>query len=349
MNRPLLLLIATGIPLGLNFPLAKIATAAGISPALWAAVIALGGGVGTGLINAVLAWRAAMSLPHPHGEVRSSNHEGSSPTVDATPVMRSFEARRVPRLTPQDEVADGKEPPLASWTSLLRYAAISGFLSYVMPSFLTFSAIPRIGSGLAAITFALSPVATALISFVFKVRPPSLFGVAGIALGLLGALVIIVSREASFSVGSGFWLGAALLAPVFLGMGNVYRTLGWPAGASARKLASLTNLAAVPPLLVIALIATGHLDFSPIDAAPKLVATQVVVSTTMFMFLFRLQQVGGPTYLSQMGYVAAAVGVAVGVAWFGETYPVGVWIGTAIIAAGIAVTTVAQVRNSARA
>ena len=44
----------------------------------------------------------------------------------------------------------------------------------------------------------------------------------------------------------------------------------------------------------------------------------------MFITFFRLQQLGGPTYLCQIGYVAAVVGVALGVFYFGETYPAAV-------------------------
>jgi len=294
MNRPLLLLLGTGAVLGLNFPLGKLAMAAGIDPALWAAVISLGAGLSM-LIVASLARRGRTA---------------SAP--------------------------------------VLRYAIVSGLISYVVPNFLTFSAIPKIGSGLAAIMFALSPVVTALFSIVLKVRPPSLLAIAGIALGLLGALVIIAGRNESFSVGSEFWLAAALLIPVFLAIGNVYRTLAWPEGARPRKLAAATNLAAVPPLLLIAFVQSGTIELAPLAAAPGLVAVQVAVSTIMFLMFFRLQQIGGPTYLSQIGYVAAAVGVLIGVTYLGETYPASVWTGAGIVAAGIALSTFAQLKPGRR-
>ena len=308
MNRPLLLLLGTGAMLGLNFPIGKLAIAAGVEPALWAAFISLGAGVAMWIVTRVT--------------------ERNQSTV---------EAREDPSPSPS--------PPRKGKGSLLRYAITSGFLSYVVPNFLTFSAIPKIGSGLAAIMFALSPVMTAALSILFKVRPPSAIGLLGIAFGLLGALVIIVFRGGNFSVGSGYWLAAGLLIPVFLGVGNLYRTMAWPEGAQPRKLAAMTNLAAVPPLLLIALFQTGTLDIAPLIAVPGLAALQVAVSTVMFLMFFRLQQLGGPTYLSQIGYVAAAVGVVIGVVWLGEKYPAGVWAGAAIIAAGIALSTYAQVRR----
>lgn len=234
---------------------------------------------------------------------------------------------------------EGKPDGVTVW----RYAVISGFLSYVVPHFLTFSAIPKIGSGLAAIMFALSPVTTALLSLILKVRPPSGLGLTGIGLGLLGALIIIFARNGNFE-GQALWLALAALIPVFLGFGNVYRTLAWPKGAGPLRLASLTNLAAVPPLLAIAFAMNGTIDLAPLANVPLLVIAQAAVTSAMFVMFFRLQQLGGPTYLSQIGYVAAVIGVGIGVTWLGETYPLSVWLGAAVVAAGIALTTLAQIR-----
>ena len=291
MNRPLLLLLGTGAALGLNFPIGKLAMAAGVTPALWAAVISLGAGLAMLFIVAVT------------------------------------------------------ERKNLSRTATFYFAIISGFLSYVVPNFLTYSVIPKIGSGLAAIMFALSPVVTALFSVALRVRPPNLLGIFGITLGLAGAGIIIFSRNADFSSSATLWILAALLIPIFLGAGNVYRTMAWPFGASPRKLAAHTNLAAVPFLALAVYVQTGTFDLVPLAGIPGLIALQLAVSTVMFLMFFRLQQIGGPTYLSQIGYVAAAVGVVIGVLYFGEIYPRSVWIGAGVIAVGIAFSTLAQARS----
>jgi drug/metabolite transporter (DMT)-like permease len=291
MNRPLFLLLGTGAALGLNFPIGKMAMAAGVTPALWAAVISAGAGLAMLLIVAV---------------------------------------------TERNDL---------SRTSTFYFAVVSGFLSYVVPNFLTYSVIPKIGSGLAAIMFALSPVVTALLSVLLRVRPPNLLGIFGITLGLAGAGIIIFSRNSDFRGGATPWILAALLIPVFLGAGNVYRTMAWPFGASPRKLAAHTNLAAVPFLALAVYVQTGTFDLAPLASIPELVVLQLVVSTVMFLMFFRLQQIGGPTYLSQIGYVAAAVGVVIGVFYFGEIYPPNVWVGAGVIAVGIAFSTLAQARS----
>ena len=158
-------------------------------------------------------------------------------------------------------------------------------------------------------------------------RPPNLISIFGIIVGLAGAGIIIFSRNTDFSGGATPWILLALLIPVFLGAGNVYRTMAWPFGASPRKLAAHTNLAAVPFLALAVYAQTGTFDLRALAGIPELVALQLVVSTVMFLMFFRLQQVGGPTYLSQIGYVAAAVGVVIGVLYFGEIYPPHVWVG----------------------
>ena len=226
--------------------------------------------------------------------------------------------------------------------SILKFATVSGFLSYVMPNFLTFAVIPKIGTGMTAIMFALSPVVTALLSIIFRIRPPNKFGMIGIALGLAGAVVIIFGRNSGIKAGASIWLFAALLIPIFLGLGNVYRTSAWPDGASPRQLASYTNLAAVPFLVAIALLLNGSLDLQALSKIPELIVLQLIVSTTMFLMFFKLQQIGGPTYLSQIGYVAAAVGLLIGVTLLGESYAISVWLGAGVVAMGVIFSTLAQ-------
>lgn len=290
INSPLALLLLTGLALGINFPLGKLATGFGIDPLLWAAFIC----AGAGLIMTLLQWLTG-----------SRRHAGAP---------------------------------------LLRYSLISGFVSYVVPNGLTFFLIPKIGSGLAAIMFALSPVFTALLSLLLRVRPPSALGLAGIALGLVGALVIVFGKGGvTASTGQG-WVMLALLVPLFLGLGNVYRTLAWPAGAEGRTLAATTNLAAVLPLLALAVARNGALPIDTLVAHPLLALSQLCASTLMFLTFFKLQQVGGPTYLSQIGYVAAAVGLFFGVGFLGESYAGVVWVGAAVIAAGVALSTLGQRR-----
>ena len=55
-----------------------------------------------------------------------------------------------------------------------------------------------------------------------------------------------------------------------------------------------------------------------------------------YAFFFRLQQVGGPVYLSQISYVNTAVGLAFAVLLFGERLNAWIWLAVALVFAGVA-------------
>ncbi|MCZ8323062.1 MAG: hypothetical protein O9296_16000 [Novosphingobium sp.] len=53
---------------------------------------------------------------------------------------------------------------------------------------------------------------------------------------------------------------------------------------------------------------------------------------------------GALCYLSQIGYVVAAVGLITGTFWLGESYAPATWAGAVVVAAGVALVTFAQAR-----
>jgi drug/metabolite transporter (DMT)-like permease len=282
-NNPLFLLLVTGLMLGMNFPLGKLALARGMDPLVWSMLISLLPGL---VLTALLILR-----------------EG-----------RIWSLRETP------------------------FAVFAGLAAYVIPNIITFSAIPHIGSGLASLTFALSPVMTALLSLLLGVRPPNAQLLIGVALGFAGAILIALARDGLNLGGGPHWLFLAFVIPVSLACGNVYRTAQWPEGMSPLRMAAAATVVSGVMQLGLVLALRGPGTFRLLTEMPGLSALQVATSLAQFLFFFRLQWIGGPTYLSQIGYVAAAVGLAAGVTLLGETYPALVWAGAGAIAAGVVVS-----------
>jgi drug/metabolite transporter (DMT)-like permease len=194
---------------------------------------------------------------------------------------------------------------------------------------------------------ALSPVLTLAFSALSGLRRPGRLGVAGIAVGLAGALLVALSRGEVGRPADPGWVALALLIPVFLAAGNVYRTVDWPEGADPLALAAGSNLCAAALLLAAALALDGPAGMATLADAPALVATQAVANAAMLALFFRLQRVGGPVFLSQIGYVAAAVGLVSGTMLLGERYGVATWAGAAVTVAGVALVTWSQARGRA--
>jgi drug/metabolite transporter (DMT)-like permease len=224
----------------------------------------------------------------------------------------------------------------------LRYFMIAAAVSYAIPNLLMFSAIPHLGAGYTGIMFTLSPVITLMLSILFGVRKPTGLGMAGIAVGFLGAVIVAWTRGEAGRPADLFWVGIGLLIPASLAAGNIYRTIDWPKDSGTTELAVGSHLAAAMMLASIVLLRGDFATAGALGAAPLLVLGQVAASSLMFFFFFRLQAVGGPVYLSQIGYVGAAVGLISGVLFLGESYGLITWLGAAVITIGIVMTTKAQ-------
>ena len=221
----------------------------------------------------------------------------------------------------------------------LRYFVLAGTISYCIPNVIVFAAIPHLGAGYTAIMFTLSPVITLCLSMLLKLRRLNRLG---IAVGFVGALVVATTRGELGQPASPSWVALGLLIPVALAIGNIYRTMDWPGHAGALELAYGSHFAAAAVLLVVGFASPWGFDPSPLAAVPLETLAQIASSAGMFVFFFRLQVVGGPVYLSQIGYVAAALGLVSGTLFLDERYALLTWVGAGIIAVGVAMTTRAQ-------
>src|SRR5690606_27967874 len=103
---------------------------------------------------------------------------------------------------------------------------------------------------------------------------------------------------------------------------------------------------AISALLLIgaSVLVSGATAAEALLAVPGLVAIQVAASALMFALFFRLQAIGGPVTLSQIGTVAAGIGVVIGTFGLGERYSLTVWSGVALIAVGLGLTLRARLR-----
>ncbi|WP_449414860.1 DMT family transporter [Ochrobactrum teleogrylli] len=223
-----------------------------------------------------------------------------------------------------------------------RYYVCTAIISYALPNLLILSAIPRLGAGFTGIMYTLSPVITLVISMGFGLRRPNALGIGGIAVGFIGAILVALTRGEVGKPADPLWVAAALLIPVFLACGNVYRTLDWPKNSDPTELAAGSHLASAIMLFAGILLFTGGFPVETFALAPWAATAQAIASAGMFALFFRLQAVGGPVYLSQIGYVAAALGLISGTLFLGEHYTPLTWIGAVVIAIGVAMTTRAQ-------
>ncbi len=265
------------------------------------------------------------------------------------PLGKLAQAAQVPAVLWAALISLGASSLLGAWLLLrrrpvvcdaqhLRYFVITALVSYALPNLLVLAAMAHLGSGPTAMMFTLSPLFTALLSRLAGLRAPARLEYWGIAIGFGGALLVALARGEAGRPAAWLWVGVGLLIPQLLALGNVYRSLDWPPRADATWLAVGSHGVAALLLLALCALTGAWRGLPALAGVPWLAAAQVAAAVLMFPLFFRLQALGGPVLLSQIGTVGAGVGVAVGAGLLGERYPPLVWGGVALIALGIGLT-----------
>lgn len=229
-------------------------------------------------------------------------------------------------------------------SSYLRFYLLAALVSLVLPNLLIFIVIPHLGSGFTGLLFTLSPIFTLVFASLARLEWPGKLALAGILTGFSGAVIVALTRGEVGQPASLVWILIGLGMPMSLAIGNVYRTLAWPRDASAVGLAAGTNLAAASVLLLVVLQQVGPRAFLPLLDIPWLVLAQIVVATCLYACHFRLQRTGGPLYLSQISYVAAAIALFIGTLFLSERYSWVTWVGAVVIMTGIGCGVFSQLR-----
>lgn len=265
------------------------------------------------------------------------------------PLGKLAQAAQVPAVLWAALISLGASSLLGAWLLLrrrpvvcdaqhLRYFVITALVSYALPNLLVLAAMAHLGSGPTAMMFTLSPLFTALLSRLAGLRAPARLEYWGIAIGFGGALLVALARGEAGRPAAWLWVGVGLLIPLLLALGNVYRSLDWPPRADGTWLAVGSHGVAALLLLALCALTGAWRGLPALAGVPWLAAAQVAAAVLMFPLFFRLQALGGPVLLSQIGTVGAGIGVAVGAGLLGERYPPLVWGGVALIALGIGLT-----------
>lgn len=226
----------------------------------------------------------------------------------------------------------------------IEYYAVSALLGVAGANLLFFSAIPHVGAGFVALIITLPPLLTYVGALTLNMERFQVLRAAGVMSALAGAFTLAY-HKLSAPDADYVWILLAMIGPVLLAIGNLYRTLRWPVGVSSDALAPGMLIAASIILLGMGYLPGFSLSIPTESALPfMLIALQAAVFAGQFLLLFLLQKSGGPVFLSLLGSVGAVVGVPVAILLQGETAPEGLLLGTLLIGAGIALLNVGKAK-----
>ena len=224
------------------------------------------------------------------------------------------------------------------WTTRLGYSlGAGGFQAVTMG--LAFTSVNVVGVGYVSLAFALPLLVTYLLALLAGMERFQTTRAIGVVLALSGGLLIATAKFTGISASgqSAGWILAASAIPFVIAGGNLYRTRFWPGGASPRLLAGLMLFLAGLLIGALAVATEGPAGLAPLMTDPHLLlftGLNIAAFAIKFVVYFRLQQVAGPVYLSQIGAVGAVVATPIAVWFLGETLPEGFLLAVLLIVLG---------------
>ena len=223
--------------------------------------------------------------------------------------------------------------------------ALAAYRRHLPPVTLRTVEYYAVSAGFVALIITLPPLLTYIGALTLKMERFQLLRAAGVMSALAGAFTLAF-HKLSAPDANYLWIFLALIGPVLLAIGNLYRTLRWPVGVSSDALAPGMLIAASLLLLGVGLLPGFSLHVPMDRSLPMfLIAVQAVVFAGQFLLLFLLQKSGGPVFLSLLGSVGAVVGVPVAILLQGETAPEGLLPGILLIGAGIALLNIGKAKQ----
>lgn len=157
----------------------------------------------------------------------------------------------------------------------------------------------------------------------------------GVLLGLSGGVILAAGKSAGNDAALG-WAALILAMPLTIAIGNIYRALRWPAGASPMFLAATMLLCGALCLLpFVQWLEPGQIPalFNH-SAILWLLVLETAVFTVLYCFYFVLQKLAGPVYFSQLGTVAAVAGTLMAVFALAEAPPPHLTLAGGLVAIG---------------
>jgi drug/metabolite transporter (DMT)-like permease len=226
----------------------------------------------------------------------------------------------------------------AGLARLLPYSLVAGALM-ALGSALGYLTVHKVGAAFIALALAFPPMLTWLLSLILRIETFDGCRLSGLLAGLAGGVLLALGKGIGAPASE---VGSILLAcsmPAVLALGNVFRTRYWPKGASARELAGLMLLCGAALTLPFALWLDGPAALGALFHLPVLVIllAAIISFVAQYSAFFKLQQIAGPVYLSQIGSIAALFGGPAAVVLLGEHLPQGFAVAALLIVTGLAV------------
>lgn len=241
----------------------------------------------------------------------------------------------------------GTWPPLSG--AHLRYYLLAALTGQAIPIVNMLVVVKHIPVGVFTLLVTMSPLLTYGLAMVVRTEGFSLRRFAGMLLGFVGMLFILLPRASLPSPDMLPWVLLALVTPAFFAGSNVYIAMARPPGVDSLALAAAMQLAVVVFVVPVA-AATGTLyPLLPPFSVPELaLLAHIGTSTLGALLMFEIIRLAGVVFMSQVAYIVTLNGIVWGIYFFDEHHSGWIWAALAAIVAGVALVSKPPAAAAAR-
>lgn len=229
----------------------------------------------------------------------------------------------------------------------LSRAHISYYFKAALPRFtianiILYTAQGKLPVGITAVVMAFMPIFTYTLSLLFRVEKLEALRVAGVLLGVGGALMIVLPKASLPDPELAIWVLFCFCVPFLHGAAYVILSEKHrPEGSTSLGLAAGTLLSSAVMALAISLAFDQfHIPLPPFSTGELAMILHITLAGLNFYAVFELVRISGPTYMSQSSSMAVGFGVLFGYFLLDERLSWWVWGAIALILTGVALVNI---------
>ncbi len=218
----------------------------------------------------------------------------------------------------------------------LRHYLVLAVVGISAPNLLYYYAAPHLSAGILAITVSTVPLFTYAIMLLLRFESMIARRVAGIVLGMIAILLLVVPDHGFSSEDANLWILVVIVCAVLYSVENVYIGRGIPAAIDIRELLFGSNLLAAlmqfPLALYLGVDESWPWLLSDAGLALAGIAFGSCIAYAMFFYTIKTS---GPVFASQCAYAVTIFGVIWGIIIFSEQHSLWIWISVIVMLLGL--------------
>ncbi|MFT6371871.1 MAG: drug/metabolite transporter (DMT)-like permease [Gammaproteobacteria bacterium] len=221
-----------------------------------------------------------------------------------------------------------------------KHYLIIALVGTAIPSTMFFYAAAHVPAGILAITIALVPMLTYLVTWTLGIDAFQVRRIAGILLGFIAILLLSIPDSSLPEPGMVKWVMLSLVAAAFYAIESVYLEVKVPAGADLIGLLCASLLITAILILPIVYYKDAFFPISfPFQQFEWVLLSLALVSSAAYVVFLYTVKIAGAVFASMAGYIITISGVFWGILFFQEVHSNWVWASLMLMMIGMALVT----------